>query len=371
MKKHNDLVLIQHNDGEELNKQQKNFNRLTQRVVKLKELFEKDRIKLDELSTYYAENVVPLHTEFRKQQLELAVFLDAAHDQWKFTKKQSEDFKFVILELFDRAFELLSPDEVQEAIYNRWSDISYAEEIEAYENDMMNDFSEMFSSMFGVDIDMNELKDNPEAFETIQQKIMEKEEQQSFSEKPKSKKQLEREEKEKFAEAQLKKNIRSIYLSLAKVLHPDTSTDEAERIEKEDLMKEVTLAYEKKDLPTLLLLESRWLSGVTENIEKLSGEKLSFYIKALQEQVKQLETDRFRQKYDPRFQDIFEYKDLTIKSGKKAMDQEMLRISSHIFSITSEFEELTEEKSKSNVLAYVKDLKEVFQYDAMGFSFDF
>lgn len=40
------------------------------------------------------------------------------------------------------------------------------------------------------------------------------------------------------------KNIRSIYIALAKVLHPDTEADETLKAEKEEIMKKVTSSYE-------------------------------------------------------------------------------------------------------------------------------
>ena len=52
-------------------------------------------------------------------------------------------------------------------------------------------------------------------------------------------------------------------MSLAKMLHSDLETDETLKLEREELMKKVTAAYQDKDLNTLLKLEieiigSKW-----------------------------------------------------------------------------------------------------------------
>ncbi len=55
--------------------------------------------------------------------------------------------------------------------------------------------------------------------------------------------------------------LRACFRRLAVVLHPDKVQDDALRLERTALMKEVTRAYDTADLARLFELESVWLSG--------------------------------------------------------------------------------------------------------------
>ena len=89
-------------------------------------------------------------------------------------------------------------------------------------------------------------------------------------------------------------------------------------IEKEELMKKVTIAYDNKDLTTLLQLEMQWI--YKEQNAALSAEKLRVYIEVLREQVNELEVQKYSFYHHPRFQPIFDYSRYT----KKQFEEEML-----------------------------------------------
>lgn len=55
------------------------------------------------------------------------------------------------------------------------------------------------------------------------------------------------------------KSIRGIYLELVKELHPDKEADETQRLLKEERMKQLTKAYQEKDLASLLRMQINWL----------------------------------------------------------------------------------------------------------------
>ena len=92
----------------------------------------------------------------------------------------------------------------------------------------------------GIDIDLGDLDfDDPESLGKIHERlhqakvdIDEKLANRKTSRK-KTKKQLEAEEISKIQEELKNKNLRSVYLSLAKILHPDSETDPDLKAEKE------------------------------------------------------------------------------------------------------------------------------------------
>src|SRR5690606_8850986 len=126
--------------------------------------------------------------------------------------------------------------------------------------DMKTFMSDELKQAYDIDLDLCDFEDSPEGFAKFQEKLREEmskkeaqEANKSSSSHKKTKKQLEKEGIKKEEEILQLKSIRNIYISLVKVLHPDTNS-ELENAQKEELMKRVTKAYSEKDLPTLLKL---------------------------------------------------------------------------------------------------------------------
>lgn len=122
--------------------------------------------------------------------------------------------------------------------------------------------------------------------------------------KEKQKKQIAQEDKLKKEETEKIKSLRSIYISLAKMLHPDTVADEKEKAEKEELMKKVTVAYNEKNLSELLKLELQWAASEKNNIDNLTEDKLKLYIASLREQVSELQDEKLKVIYHPRYSQL-------------------------------------------------------------------
>jgi hypothetical protein len=135
-------------------------------------------------------------------------------------------------------------------------------------------------------------------------KNSDKQREEPFSRMYKSKKQLAKEELRQKEEAHQLKSMRSLYLSLAKALHPDTEMDFVEKKRKEELMKKVTAAYGDKDLAALLKLEMQWVASETRTLDTLPDEKLKLYIASLKEQAAALEEEHASVYYNPRFAPI-------------------------------------------------------------------
>ena len=116
------------------------------------------------------------------------------------------------------------------------------------------------------------------------------------------------------------KNLRSVYLSLAKILHPDSETDADLKLEKEEIMKQVTKAYEDKDIITLLVIETQWLKNTEERLANIKEDVAAIYIQLLKEQAKKLRQQKSELRYHPRFQYVSSF-----ISDK--VDRGMLRLS--------------------------------------------
>jgi hypothetical protein len=168
---------------------------------------------------------------------------------------------------------------------------------------------------------MDEFDDSPEGFARFQEKMKEQfertQQKQEHHKHKKTKKQQAREEAIKAEEELKNKSIRGIYIALAKILHPDTEPDTAKKSDKEELMKKATVAYEQKDLLTLLRLEMEWVHKTSEHLEKLTDDKLKIYIMTLRQQAAELESEKAGLCYHPRYSQISAYAPLSEKYAMK------------------------------------------------------
>ena len=86
--------------------------------------------------------------------------------------------------------------------------------------------------------------------------------------------------------------LRRLFRQLASALHPDRETDPQARLRKTALMSEANAAYEKRDLVTLLQIQSRAELADPEAVHKLSDARLASLTLLLKAQVAELERER-------------------------------------------------------------------------------
>ena len=95
---------------------------------------------------------------------------------------------------------------------------------------------------------------------------------------------LKREQAEKMAEQSLK----TVYLKITAMIHPDREPDEAKKIEKTELQQVVNQAHEQQDLFYLLKLQLQLETNQGKTSKALSDEHLKFYKMALETQSQRL-----------------------------------------------------------------------------------
>ena len=292
-----------------LSKNQQLFNTLTKRIESLEKDIVKEDARLTQLLQIHSKEIIPLQEKVGNARIQLAMTLEKAAEVNKFSKKQSDKIRQTIIGLCDEAFVDIEPTPEQEAFYDNWSDVPYRVEIDESNNETKDMFADFMSHMFGMEVDMSDFDESPEGFARFEQKMNEQFEQsQPHQQKQKkTKKQQALEEAKKEAEEIKNKSIRSVYLALAKVLHPDTEMDPGLKIEKEEILKRVTVAYDQKDLVTLLKLEMEWVHKTSEHLEKLTEDKLKVYIAALKQQAAELEREKYSLRYHPRYSPIIDY----------------------------------------------------------------
>jgi len=300
---------IQPKEAELLTKEQLEFNLLLERMNKAEAKIQIERQFLDTLLEECISKVYPVHLDFIKLDLQIIEELFTYFKNTKLSASRRRSFTDYINEKID--FILFCPNgmnddqairilEIQKEIYK-------AEEEKKTKKDKLFEAEMEFEILRGqleleliergFIIDLSELKmemSSEEINNFVEDKIRNygngnSQNRNTQQHKKKSKKQIEKETKEAEIEELKGKSLSSIYKSLAKIIHPDLEQNPEKRNQKEQWMKMLTVAYEKKDLKTLLEIELEWAKGESDHIETIALDKLKLYNQMLRSQVQEME----------------------------------------------------------------------------------
>jgi len=288
------VPVIGKNKDKVLNKHEAEFNKKIKRVESLKAEIDKIKADIENARSRIFSDLFPLMAVVKEKQIKYIFLLDTAYESGFFKKKDTETLMEHIIELCDHVLskdanendDQASEESKIQQIKDKYDSLLYTED---EKEQLDSNAKEMLSKMLGIDLDdVAEMENNPEAFfEKKQQKM---EEQQAG--RKKTKKQIEKEQKFDEEKKVLAKDIRTIYTSLAKELHPDLEKDEEERLRKTEMMKRVTVAYENNDLFELLRLQLEYQIE-HERIEGLLEDQVKRYNQLLQTQIQELESTKY------------------------------------------------------------------------------
>lgn len=289
-----------------LSPKQKRFNQLTRRIESLQRRILERRQELDRLLREYRQRILPLEDLQAEKARSLAFALDQEAARRSCGKRMREDLRHCILSLLEISLAHREEDPEAEGLYAHWSGPGSDGE----EAELAAAVSDYFKSTLGVDLDPELLRRDPEAAaEQVAAQMQAGE--GSFAPpprprkaRPKSAKQIEQEERARAAEAMAQRTVRSVYIGLARILHPDVETDPELRAEKEQLMKQLTEAKDNNDLYTLLKLEMTWLQREEGHLEGLPEATLDQYLGYLKEQVAGLEEELGAIPYEPAYAEL-------------------------------------------------------------------
>lgn len=353
-------------DKKVLSKDQQAFNRLTKRIETLEKEMLLQKEKLTKLDIFYSKEIAPLSSEKARNDMKLAMALGNATKLIKFTKTKLEDISVIILDLCDSAFREIPATPEMEVFYEEWSKVNYKEELERQSEEAKEKLKDLID-FHGVDIDMDDFEDTYEGFTRLNQKLEDELKDKSQKKFKKSKKQLQREEDEK-AEAEIKKkSIRNIYITLSKLLHPDTELDPRLKAQKDEIMKKVTVAYKNKDLTTLLKLELEFVHKESEHLDKITETNLKIYISALKEQVKNLEQEMYMVRANPRYHAVAEFVSLPENAAIFSLSKKVKKIKAENNKVLAQIAEFEKPHPKKPILAFIE---KYFSSQPLNISFD-
>ncbi|MGZ6539944.1 MAG: hypothetical protein ACXVEB_16330, partial [Bacteroidia bacterium] len=325
-------LVIKNRKRQPLNKQQQAFNRLVKKIEKLRVELQNTSAELDEKLSYYGKHIHPLEQELTLMRKEVVKLLFHFYtNKGVLTNPQKKTLKrFLSMQLNEiLSLDINKPDAELEQIFKKINGVSLEDVVTQEFETMKDEMEEMFQDM-GFDINLEDLNKSmtPEEM-MVKLKNLEEEfgkqqddKNSQKSSRKKTAKQLEKEEKERQVEDARNKNIKNIYKQLAKALHPDLEQDEEIKMQKELLMKRLTVAYNNNDLHTILSLEMEWIHEEEENVAELTNEKLSIYNQVLKEQVQELEEQKITLLNQPRFAPLFRYGAFYLGSSKVNLPRE-------------------------------------------------
>lgn len=288
--------------NKKLSKNQEAFNKLTKRIEKLQKEIETKQLQLDVAMKLYGTEVQVSKTKITTQRRELIIVLWENYSTKKLAKTEQRYLKQIIREHVQFLLVELGkePDAVIKEIFEQLEGDNYDEMLEQEKEiarvDMAEELKKMKVDLADVDTSdadalAKKLYETRRALFEKQSEMNDQFEKQQASKK-KSAKQLEAEKLQQQVIEIKQKNIGTIYKQLAKLFHPDLEQDEERKLEKEVLMKELTVAYEAKNLHALLSLELKWIHKENEHLETLTEEKLAVYLQILKEQAQELEYEK-------------------------------------------------------------------------------
>ncbi|MFK4050348.1 molecular chaperone DnaJ [Acinetobacter venetianus] len=103
-------------------------------------------------------------------------------------------------------------------------------------------------------------------------------------------KQQRQQQKREQAEQMAAQSLKTVYLKIAAMIHPDREQDESKKAEKTELFQQASQAYEQQDLFYLLKLQLQLEQNKGVGAKALSTEQVKFYKLALDAQSQQLES---------------------------------------------------------------------------------
>jgi hypothetical protein len=312
--------------GKVLSKQQEQFNKRIERLQKLQD--EQNRLQswVPFVKQKIADKLMPLERELGEARAEIVKTLDFQYDDPFFKPQEKSILSGMIANLGMKLIVEYNIDALK-PIYERHAGISYEASLRKELDQVAAMLAKKAKHDFGIDVDLSGIEaDSVEEFmaEARARTLEELDNQdEAAREKHEARKQRKAKKKEENPEEKktISRTVKSIYNELVKHYHPDREQDEEERLRKTAIMQQITVAYEKNDLFTLIQLQLSMAKSGAEKLDKLTDQQLSHYNKILQDQIRDLEiaVSMLKNPHAP----YDKYKDLIACKNQKAFEERM------------------------------------------------
>ncbi|MGF2414308.1 cell envelope integrity TolA family protein [Ferruginibacter sp.] len=361
-------LIITKKGKQKLSKNQEAFNKLTQKIEKLQKDIVRKQQQFNLALKIYGQELYPAQLKLLQVRYELIIVLWDIYKSNKLSKTDQRHLKNVLQFHLQQYFMQADtePDEVLQNIFSEVEGISYEKMMQQEKEKEFAQMQEVFAKM-KMDIDELDIDDEAalakkmaearQKMEALRRAKEEKYKQQQ-AKKNKTAKQAAFEKMQQAVAEMKQKNISTIYKQLAKLFHPDLEQEAERKIEKEILMKELTAAYEAKNLHTLLMLELQWIHNQSDHLESLTDEKLNIYLQILKEQAARLENEKNNILQQPQYVALANQFGFEVQQYPVQMVQQRVK---NVQDITRDFESDVAGFKSDVALRYVKKMLQHWQ----------
>ncbi|NUF90783.1 molecular chaperone DnaJ [Acinetobacter baumannii] len=252
--------------------QQKKLNRLIDKIEQQKVSLSTWQNAQAEIQQYIRQKLMPVYSDLH------AVLFQQLEQLWshEFSKAdmQQLDEKIAQLAQILKRSKILSAEQLE-----------LVKQIDNFYQQHTQESAKKNKKARRVEFEYEENADQGSEFEEDFEKYAA--EQQQAREQAKQQRQQQKREQ---AEQMAAQSLKTVYLKIAAMIHPDREQDETKKLEKTELFQQASQAYEKQDLFYLLKLQLQLEQNKGLGAKDLSAEQLRFYKLALDAQSQQLES---------------------------------------------------------------------------------
>ena len=261
----------------ELSAQQKKLNRLIDKIEQQKISLATWQNAQAEIQQHTRQKLMPVYSELHEilfQQLDQLWSLLQQHDFSKADMQQLDDKIAQLAQLLKRSKML------------RDEQLKLVKQIDIFYQQQAQQSSKKNKKVQSVKFEQDENSEQSAALEQDEFEQYAAEQQHAREQAKQLRQQQNREQAEQMAAQSLK----TVYLKIAAMIHPDREQDETKKEEKTELFQQASQAYEQQDLFYLLKLQLQLEQNKGVGAKELSAEQVKFYKLALDVQSQQLES---------------------------------------------------------------------------------
>lgn len=259
---------------------QKKLNVLIEKIEQQKTMLATWQNAQTEIQDYTRQKLLPLYHELHELWFQQLTQLWNVLHEHEFSKAEIAKLEEKIAQLAKRLkhSQMLNAEQLKQAIQ---IDIFYRQHAEHNQRKAPKEVSAHAEPIQSAAYDFDQ-EDAAEAdFERYAA------EQQQAREQAK---QLRQQQKREQAEQMAAQSLKTVYLKIAAIIHPDREQDETRKVEKTELFQQASQAYEQQDLFYLLKMQLQLEQNKGATSKELSPEQVKFYKLALDTQSQQLES---------------------------------------------------------------------------------
>lgn len=262
-----------------LNKKQKEFNLLSETIEVLDRQMAELQEAYDEMLRRMPSELDPLIREYQGYRADIVNLWDRAYEAEHFRKAYQTKLAYLITE---NAYDLIKNHGIAslKPVFNKYSPVDADVLIE---QERARESSRIKDPAFLLEPEYEPEQEVPfhELSEEAQQRIKAEKREQRLDDRIREAQQ-----------AKTTKSVRTVYMELVKVFHPDRETDEAAKQRKTEAMQRITKAYQENNLLTLLKLQLELEQSENAGLENLNKNQLSYFNKILRQQIEELDQQK-------------------------------------------------------------------------------